>query len=354
MKNNWWKIAGVLILLYVFVVGLKAPLSPGIINVTPESVKTGQAFEMQVTGYNAHYTAAKEPIRAWLEIDSAHAICSDIIRIIDETNLEIGFTIPNDLPDGKSIVPATLILNSDVDGSSVFPASLFISTDTSAVLNAENRATWNDCTVQNLFVNSQFDFPYRNILSETIRNLYFHVPLWFSMMIILLLSVIYSIRYLKNKNTVDDIKARAFAEVGIVYGILGTLTGGIWAQYTWGTFWSFDIKQNMTAVALLIYMAYFVLRNSFDDEDQKARIGAVYNIFAFSMLIPLLYIIPRIYSSLHPGNGGNPGFGGDDLDNTMRTVFYPAIIGWTLLGLWISNLIIRTSIIFAKKMDLLN
>ncbi|MFT6937764.1 MAG: heme exporter protein C [Saprospiraceae bacterium] len=97
----------------------------------------------------------------------------------------------------------------------------------------------------------------------------------------------------------------------------------------------------MSAIALLIYMAYFVLRSSFDDEQQQARLSAIYNIFAFVSLVPLLFIIPRMYDSLHPGNGGNPAFGSEDLDNTMRMVFYPAVIGWTLLGFWIANLLAR-------------
>ena len=59
------------------------------------------------------------------------------------------------------------------------------------------------------------------------------------------------------------------------------------------------------------------------------------------MIIPLLFVIPRMTDSLHPGNGGNPAFGGEDLDNTMRMVFYPAVIAWTLLGLWISNILFR-------------
>jgi heme exporter protein C len=58
-------------------------------------------------------------------------------------------------------------------------------------------------------------------------------------------------------------------------------------------------------------------------------------------MIPLVFVIPRLTDSLHPGNGGNPALGGDDMDNTMRMIFYPAIIGWTLLGLWISQIIYR-------------
>ena len=76
------------------------------------------------------------------------------------------------------------------------------------------------------------------------------------------------------------------------------------------------MKQNMTAIALLIYAGFFLLRKTIADPDSKGRIGNIYNIFAFCMLIPLIFIIPRRYDSLHPGNGGNPAMGGEDLDNT--------------------------------------
>ena len=88
-------------------------------------------------------------------------------------------------------------------------------------------------------------------------------------------------------------------------------------------------------------MAYFVLRGSISDVDKKARLSAVYNIFAFVALIPLIYVIPRLFSSLHPGSGGNPAFGSQDLDNTMRMIFYPIIIGWTLFGFWMASVMYR-------------
>jgi heme exporter protein C len=89
---------------------------------------------------------------------------------------------------------------------------------------------------------------------------------------------------------------------------------------------------------MLIYFAYLLLRSSFEDEQRRARISAIYNVFAFSVFIPLIYILPRLTDSLHPGNGGNPAFSSYDLDNAMRLVFYPAVIGWTLLGVWITTL----------------
>jgi len=185
------------------------------------------------------------------------------------------------------------------------------------------------------------DAPRLNILNETVRVLHYHVPMRFGMLILFLVSVIYSIRYLKSGKAGDDLMAVEFANVAIVLGILGIVTGMVWAQFTWGDWWSGDPKQNAAAIGLMIYLAYFVLRGSFENEEQRGRISAVYNVFAFAALIPLLFILPRLTDSLHPGNGGNPGFNAYDLDNRLRLVFYPAVIGWSLLGVWMATLRFR-------------
>lgn len=179
------------------------------------------------------------------------------------------------------------------------------------------------------------------ILHETIRNLYFHVTMWFGMIIILCVSLIYSIKVLSKSYMQDDIVASEAANVGILLGALGLATGSVWARFTWGAWWVGDTKLNGAAITMLIYLAYVVLRSSIDEEQKRARISAVYNIFSYVMLLVFLMIVPRMTDSLHPGNGGNPGFGGYDLDNRMRTVFYPAVIGWTLLAVWMMSLRIR-------------
>jgi heme exporter protein C len=187
------------------------------------------------------------------------------------------------------------------------------------------------------------------ILNETERNLYFHVPMWFGMTIILLASVINSIRYLRNPSPRLDILAHESAKTGILLGVLGLMTGSLWARYTWGTWWTTDVKLNGAAVTMLIYAAYLVLRGSVNDEQQRARLSAIYNIFAFSAAIPLLFIMPRLAeASLHPGMGGNPGFSKYDLDSAMRLVFYPAVIGWTLLGVWITEVACRLAFVQEK------
>ncbi len=193
------------------------------------------------------------------------------------------------------------------------------------------------------------DVPRLAILNETIRNLYYHVTMWFGMIILLTASLVYSIRYLNSGDERLDIRAEAFAKVGVLFGVLGIITGMIWAKFTWGEYWSGDPKQNASAIALLIYFAYFILRNSFEDEQQRGKIGSIYNIFAYFAMIPLLFILPRLTDSMHPGNGGNPGFNYYDLDSKLRLIFYPAIIGWTLMGVWLASIKIRVQDLRLQK-----
>lgn len=187
--------------------------------------------------------------------------------------------------------------------------------------------------------------PRLNILNETVRALYFHVPMWFGMVLLYSFSVYYAIKFLRNPLSDFDIKSVEYANVGTVFGVLGILTGMLWANYTWGSPWHGDPKQNGAAIALLVYLAYFVLRGSVDNEEQKARLSAVYNIFAFAAMIPLIFIIPRLTDSMHPGNGGNPGFNAYDLDSRMRLIFYPAVVAWFLIGVWIVSLRVRYRIL---------
>lgn len=179
------------------------------------------------------------------------------------------------------------------------------------------------------------------ILHETIRNLFFHVTMWFSMIIMMIASLVYAIRYLGSNKLDLDIKSEQCAYAGIFLGILGLITGSIWAKNTWGAWWVNDAKLNGAAATMLVYLAYMILRGSLDDEHKRARLSAVYSIFAFTLMLVFIMILPRLTDSLHPGNGGNPAFSSYDLDNRMRTVFYPAVIGWTLLAAWITEIRVR-------------
>lgn len=191
------------------------------------------------------------------------------------------------------------------------------------------------------------------VLNETIRNLYYHVTMWFGMIAMLSVSLYHSLKYLSGTKIGNDLRAEQFARTGLLLGVLGVATGSVWARFTWGGWWVNDPKLNGAVISILIYLAYVVLRNSLDEEQKRARVSAVYNIFAYVLMIVFLLVYPRMNAvdSLHPGNGGNPAFSSYDLDKEMRKVFYPAVLGWILLGTWISSLFVRVKELQYKQMS---
>jgi heme exporter protein C len=144
-----------------------------------------------------------------------------------------------------------------------------------------------------------------------------------------------------SRSMVEDEKAEASVKAGLLFGILGLITGSVWARFTWGAWWVDDPQLNGALVTVLVYSGYIVLRNSIDNAPLRARLSAVYNLFAFIILIILLMVLPRFTESLHPGKGGNPGFNSYDLDSALRAAFYPAVIGWILIGIWMYRINLR-------------
>lgn len=185
--------------------------------------------------------------------------------------------------------------------------------------------------------------PYIPILEHSARNLFFHVPMWMSMSALFATGLVYSLRFLAKGDLVFDTKAVSATKAGMVFGLCGLLTGSIWARFTWGTWWTFaEPKINMAAMAMTLYVGYLLLRSAVDDPEKRARLSAVFNIFAATAVPFLLYILPRQLPSLHPGADGNPAFS-DITAPELRYVFYPAVIGFVGLGFWVYDLVYRSA-----------
>jgi len=181
------------------------------------------------------------------------------------------------------------------------------------------------------------------VAAESIRNIFYHVGMWFGMFTMLITGFVYSLRYLRKFDEQEDIRAVEAVNVGLIFGFLGIFTGMIWARFTWGSPWVKDPKLNGAAVGLLIYLAYAILRGSIDDTHKRAKVSAIYNIFAFFLWIVLVIILPRLAGeSIHPAGGNNANtIFPMHLPPAMRLIFYPAMFGWVLLGVWIYKLRVR-------------
>jgi heme exporter protein C len=347
-KHYWWKIAGVVLMLIVINRGLLTPLKHGIMDVSPDRVEAGKQVVFKINSYNANYKQAEKEIQVYLKHvpeDSKNKqeeflLKANAIEVINENQLQASFQLPSHLPDSRKVALFTLIVDNALDGATAIPSKIIMLQD--SVDLADGIRQWSSSDKPHFHSPNKMYFPYRNILVETIRNTFFHVSLWFSMFLMFGMSVYYSVKYLKSNDPDADLRSFALVRTGLFFGIMGCLTGSLWARFTWETWWTTDIKLNMAALTILIYMSYLVLRAAIEDKDRKARISAAYNIFALVAVIPLIFILPRLTDSLHPGNGGNPAFGSDDMDNSLRIIFYPAVLAFMLVGLWMASLLYRS------------
>lgn len=184
-------------------------------------------------------------------------------------------------------------------------------------------------------------------LGETARIIFFHVPTAWLATLAFLISAVGSIQYLRTQEKKYDIWAYSAAQIGLIFAILATVTGSIWAKKIWQSYWNWDPRETSIFILLLIYAAYFALRSAIDIEEQKAKLAAVYSIIAFVTVPFFIFIIPRVYESLHPDPLINPE-GEIKMDSRMLQVFINSLLSFTLLFFWMLRLKIETMKIHFK------
>lgn len=186
-----------------------------------------------------------------------------------------------------------------------------------------------------------YEFPIIPGLEQNAKIIFFHVPTAWITVIAFLMSTIYSVKYLLKKNLDDDAKSYSAAQLGIIFCVLATITGAVWAKFAWGSFWSWDPRQTSIFALLLIYGAWFALRSSIESDEKKATLSSVYAIIAFITVPFFIFIMPRIMSGLHPGSADDTNAGpiiDFKMNANMQLIFYLSLIGFTILYFWMWNL----------------
>uniref|UniRef100_A0A832I258 Heme exporter protein C n=1 Tax=Eiseniibacteriota bacterium TaxID=2212470 RepID=A0A832I258_UNCEI len=178
------------------------------------------------------------------------------------------------------------------------------------------------------------------VLGETTRVLYFHIPAAWVTVVALAWSMGHSAMYLRTRRWHHDDHAAAAAELGILFCIGATVSGSLWAKAMWGSYWNWDPRETSIFFLLLVYAAYLALRGSIEEPARRARLSAVYSVAAFVTVPFLMFIVPRLYFTLHPDPILNSS-GRIDMDPRIRIVFFAMLAGFTVLFFWLLRLKVR-------------
>ena len=136
-------------------------------------------------------------------------------------------------------------------------------------------------------------------MGDLYRILYVHLPAAWICYLAFTLSMICSVLFLMRRESRYDTLAGASAVLGLVFGAVTLVTGSIWANAAWGTYWNWDPRETTTLVLWVAYLGYIALKLSLENEERKAVIGSVYNILAF-VTVPLSYFSLLLFPTLHP------------------------------------------------------
>lgn len=196
-----------------------------------------------------------------------------------------------------------------------------------------------------------YEFPYIPGLEEKAKIIFFHVPTAWLAVIAFLMAMVYGIKYLRHQNLDDDSKSQSALQLGMVFCILATVTGSIWAKFTWGAFWHWDPRETSIFILLLIYGSLFALRSAIESDDKRARLSAVYSIIAFLTVPFFIFIMPRIMTGLHPGSANDDNAGpvvDFKMNGNMMLVFYISLAAFTVLYAWLWKINYKSIIIKDK------
>ncbi len=202
--------------------------------------------------------------------------------------------------------------------------------------------------------NPMFVLPLVPQLGEQIRIMNFHVPMAWVAVLSYLFAMFFGFKYLKTRDITYDSMASSSIYLGTLFTILATVTGMIWAKFNWGTFWNWDPRQTTIFVLMLIYFAYFVLRQSIDNNELRARLSSVYSIVAFVTVPFLVFILPRLLEGNHPGSANDTTAGPiiSPKEGTLSLVqtvgFALGLSSFTLLYFWILTITVKINLLLNK------
>jgi heme exporter protein C len=154
---------------------------------------------------------------------------------------------------------------------------------------------------------------------------YFHVPAWFAMFAAVFVSGIASAVYLFKGRPGADRLAVSAAELAVVFGAIGLVTGPLWARKAWGVWWIWDAKLTIAFLLEMTFLAYLLVRKYGGPGSEK--LAAAMAIFGMAN-VPFVYYAVNIWRTIHPLTTVVPS-----LRPGMREAFWYCVMAFMLLFL---------------------
>jgi len=191
--------------------------------------------------------------------------------------------------------------------------------------------------------------PPANILGEASRILYFHVPVAWVSFLAFVIAGIHSSFLLVKKTDIKYRESMAYnsAAIGMVFTVLTVLTGAIWAKISWGQFWNWDPRETSIVILMLIYIAYFSLFSALKSNPNRWGISSVYLVISMLIVTFLIFIVPRVYPSLHPDTIINQEKK-IHLEGSMRITLFFSVVTFTILYGYIYKIANKVSFLKIK------
>ena len=168
-------------------------------------------------------------------------------------------------------------------------------------------------------------------LGELVRIAFFHIPMAWVSVLAFIMNAWWAAAYLRGRRMREDALSARSARLGLIFVLLATVSGAIFSKLTWGAYWNWGPRQTTIFVLILIYGAYLTLRAAVSETRQRAVVSAVYSLFSCLTVPFLVFILPRLYFSLHPSPILNSS--GVEMDPLMLAVLAAAMLDATLIYL---------------------
>ncbi|MFC3227111.1 heme ABC transporter permease [Marinibaculum pumilum] len=133
---------------------------------------------------------------------------------------------------------------------------------------------------------------------ETVRIMYVHVPAaWMALFIYVCMTVASAVGLIW-RHPVADLSAKASAPIGAAFTFLCLVTGALWGQPMWGTWWVWDGRLTSVLILFFLYLGYIALWSAFDDQAKAARAAAILAVVGV-INVPIVKFSVDWWNTLH-------------------------------------------------------